>query len=109
MLFNSQALILGLLPLALAGWYLAPNIFRALSKAAPKQVQAFTGLPVAASVYGRDQAGDTYSDMLFVGGGQAGLLVPEEVAVLASDDDSLLCDACLPPLSGIASSSVHAG
>ncbi|WID98449.1 hydantoinase B/oxoprolinase family protein [Bosea vestrisii] len=54
------------------GWYLAPNIFRALSQAAPRQVQAFTGLPVAASVYGRDQAGDTYSDMLFVGGGQGG-------------------------------------
>lgn len=54
------------------GWYLAPNIFRALSKAAPKQVQAFTGLPVAASVYGRDAEGQTYSDMLFVGGGQGG-------------------------------------
>jgi hypothetical protein len=54
------------------GWYLAPNIFRALSKAAPKQVQAFTGLPVAASVYGRDAQGQTYSDMLFVGGGQGG-------------------------------------
>ena len=25
MLFNSQALILGLLPIALAGWYLAPT------------------------------------------------------------------------------------
>jgi 5-oxoprolinase (ATP-hydrolysing)/N-methylhydantoinase A len=53
-------------------WYLAPIIFRALSQAAPRQVQAFTGLLVAASVYGRDQAGDTYSDMLFVGGGQGG-------------------------------------
>ena len=29
------------------GWYIAPNIFRALAKAAPEQVQAFTGLPVA--------------------------------------------------------------
>ncbi|MBN8943715.1 MAG: hydantoinase B/oxoprolinase family protein [Rhizobiales bacterium] len=54
------------------GWYIAPNIFRALSKAAPAQVQAFTGLPVAANVYGRDRAGDTYSDMLFMGGGQGG-------------------------------------
>lgn len=54
------------------GWYIAPNIFRALSQAAPNQVQAFTGLPVAASVYGRDRAGDTYSDMLFTGGGQGG-------------------------------------
>ena len=34
------------------GWYLAPNIFRALSEAAPDQVQAFTGLPVAANIYG---------------------------------------------------------
>jgi LacI family transcriptional regulator len=40
---------------------------------------------------------------------QAGVLVPEEVAVLASDDDPLLCDACLPPLSGIASSSELVG
>jgi 5-oxoprolinase (ATP-hydrolysing)/N-methylhydantoinase A len=54
------------------GWYIAPNIFRALSDAAPRQVQAFTGLPVAASVYGRDAQGATYSDMLFVGGGQGG-------------------------------------
>jgi 5-oxoprolinase (ATP-hydrolysing)/N-methylhydantoinase A len=54
------------------GWYIAPNIFRALSQAAPQQVQAFTGLPVAANVYGRDRAGDTYSDMLFTGGGQGG-------------------------------------
>ncbi len=54
------------------GWYIAPNIFRALSEAAPRQVQAFTGLPVAASVYGRDNNGNTYSDMLFVGGGQGG-------------------------------------
>ncbi len=54
------------------GWYIAPNIFKALSEAAPQQVQAFTGLPVAASVYGRDSAGETYSDMLFVGGGQGG-------------------------------------
>jgi 5-oxoprolinase (ATP-hydrolysing) len=54
------------------GWYIAPNIFRALSQAAPNQVQAFTGLPVAANVYGRDEAGDTYSDMLFTGGGQGG-------------------------------------
>jgi LacI family transcriptional regulator len=40
---------------------------------------------------------------------QAGVLVPEEVAVLASDDDPLLCEACLPPLSGITSSSEQSG
>lgn len=52
------------------GWYLAPNIFAALAAAAPAQVQAFTGLGVAATVYGRDAAGRYYSDMLFCGGGQ---------------------------------------
>jgi LacI family transcriptional regulator len=40
---------------------------------------------------------------------EAGLLVPEEVAVLASNDDPLLCEACDPPLSGIASSSEQFG
>lgn len=40
---------------------------------------------------------------------QAGVLVPEEVAVLACDDDPLLCEACLPPLSGITSSSEQSG
>jgi len=39
----------------------------------------------------------------------ADVLVPEEVAVLASDDDPLLCNACLPPLSGITSSSEQSG
>ena len=52
------------------GWYLAPNIFRALSRAAPKLVQANTGLPVATNVYGQDAGGNLYSDHLFVGGGQ---------------------------------------
>jgi LacI family transcriptional regulator len=32
----------------------------------------------------------------------AGLLVPEQVAVLSGDDDQLLCSICTPPLSGIA-------
>jgi 5-oxoprolinase (ATP-hydrolysing)/N-methylhydantoinase A len=54
------------------GWYIAPNIFAALSKAAPDQVQSFTGLPVAANVYGKDAAGVFYSDLLFCGGGQGG-------------------------------------
>ena len=52
------------------GWYLAPNIFRALADAAPVQVQAFTGLAVAANIYGQDASGRFYSDMLFCGGGQ---------------------------------------
>jgi 5-oxoprolinase (ATP-hydrolysing) len=71
------------------GWYLAPNIFRALCKAAPKQVQAFTGLPVATNLYGKDADGRFYSDMLFCGGGQgassardghSGLLYPTSAA-----------------------------
>ncbi len=71
------------------GWYIAPNIFRALSEAAPDKVQANTGLPVAATIYGRDAEGGTYSDMLFMGGGQgasshgdgkSGLLWPTSAA-----------------------------
>lgn len=54
------------------GWYIAPNIFKALAGAAPSRVQSFTGLPVAMTVYGKDAAGNTYSDMLFSGGGQGG-------------------------------------
>ncbi|WP_323039245.1 hydantoinase B/oxoprolinase family protein [Gemmobacter sp.] len=54
------------------GWYLAPNIFTALAGAAPAQVQAFTGLAVASTVYGQDSGGVFYSDMLFCGGGQGG-------------------------------------
>lgn len=32
----------------------------------------------------------------------AGLLVPEQVAVLAGDDDDLMCEVCYPPLSAVA-------
>jgi 5-oxoprolinase (ATP-hydrolysing)/N-methylhydantoinase A len=71
------------------GWYIAPNIFGALSEAAPAQVQAFTGLPVAVGIYGRDSRGTLYSDHLFMGGGQgasasgdgkSGLLWPTSAA-----------------------------
>ncbi len=41
--------------------------------------------------------------------GGAGLLVPEQVAVLAADEDELLCEMCNPPLSGIALSSERIG
>jgi 5-oxoprolinase (ATP-hydrolysing) len=54
------------------GWYIAPNIFRALAAAAPDKVQAVTGLPVATSIYGYDHSGRLYADHLFVGGGQGG-------------------------------------
>ncbi len=40
---------------------------------------------------------------------RAGLLVPEQVAVLAADEDDLLCDMCNPPLSGIALTSERIG
>jgi len=40
---------------------------------------------------------------------QAKLLVPEQVAVLAADDDELLCEMSNPPLSGITLSSERIG
>lgn len=52
------------------GWYIAPNLFSALAKAMPKQVQAHTGLPVAVTVYGYGADGQAYNDHLFMGGGQ---------------------------------------
>jgi 5-oxoprolinase (ATP-hydrolysing) len=54
------------------GWYIAPNIFRALADAAPAQVQAATGLPVAINIYGRDAQGAVYADHFFMGAGQGG-------------------------------------
>ena len=52
------------------GWYIAPNIFRALAEAAPGQVQAATGLPHAINIYGRDAQSHVYADHFFMGGGQ---------------------------------------
>jgi 5-oxoprolinase (ATP-hydrolysing) len=52
------------------GWYIAPNIFRALVDAAPAQVQAATGLPVAINIYGREANGAVYADHFFMGAGQ---------------------------------------
>ncbi len=52
------------------GWYLAPNIFRALAEAAPDRVQALTGLPHSISLYGREDNGNVYTDHFFMGGGQ---------------------------------------
>jgi 5-oxoprolinase (ATP-hydrolysing)/N-methylhydantoinase A len=54
------------------GWYIAPNIFRALAGAAPTQVQAATGLPHAINIYGHDADGRLYADHFFMGGGQGG-------------------------------------
>jgi len=64
------------------GWYIAPNIFTALAKAAPGRVQAATGLPVAINIYGRDAAGQIYSDHLFMGGGQGGSEAGDGVSAL---------------------------
>ena len=54
------------------GWYIAPDVFGALAKAAPGRVQAFTGLPSSALFYGVGPDGIFYSDHLFQGGGQGG-------------------------------------
>jgi 5-oxoprolinase (ATP-hydrolysing) len=64
------------------GWYIAPNIFTALAKAAPGRVQAATGLPVAINIYGRDAEGQIYSDHLFMGGGQGGSEAGDGVSAL---------------------------
>ena len=52
------------------GWYIAPNVFGALSRTASGRVQAFTGLPSSALFYGVGPDGLFYSDHLFQGGGQ---------------------------------------
>lgn len=39
----------------------------------------------------------------------AGLLVPEQVAVLSGDEDYLLCETCTPPLSGVVLTSEQVG
>jgi 5-oxoprolinase (ATP-hydrolysing)/N-methylhydantoinase A len=52
------------------GWYIAPNLFRALADAMPDRTQAHTGLPVAVPVYGVAADGRTFNDHLFMGGGQ---------------------------------------
>ena len=40
---------------------------------------------------------------------KAYLLIPEQIAVLAADEDELLCELCNPPLSGIALTSERIG
>jgi 5-oxoprolinase (ATP-hydrolysing) len=64
------------------GWYIAPNVFGALAKAAPDRVQGATGLPVAVSIYGLDGEGRIYSDHLFMGGGQGGSAADDGVSAL---------------------------
>ena len=55
-----------------SGWYIAPNIFLALSKASPNNVIAYIGLPSMIEVYGFDKNNKSYHDQLFQGGGQGG-------------------------------------
>ena len=64
------------------GWYIAPNVFGALGRAAPDRIQAATGLPVAIAMYGRDAQGRIYSDHLFMGGGQGGSAAGDGVSGL---------------------------
>jgi LacI family transcriptional regulator len=40
---------------------------------------------------------------------EAGIAVPEQVAVLGGDEDELLCDTCTPPLSAIVTPAEQAG
>jgi len=56
----------------MTGWFCGPAVFRALAPVLPHQVQAFTGLPVSASAYGRDQGGRLFNDHIMGGGGQGG-------------------------------------
>ncbi len=52
------------------GWYVAPNVFGALSEAAPHNVQSFTGIPSSGLFHGIGTDGRYYNDHLFQGGGQ---------------------------------------
>ncbi len=59
------------------GWYTSPNIFRALSGAAPEKVVAHTGLPSLMTVYGKTPEGKVFYDHLLSGGGQGGSAVKD--------------------------------
>jgi 5-oxoprolinase (ATP-hydrolysing)/N-methylhydantoinase A len=70
------------------GWYIGPSVYRALSACLPDRVQAFTGLPMSLTVYGRGGDG-FYSDVFLLGGGQgasagsdgiSGLIFPSSAA-----------------------------
>ncbi len=52
------------------GWYIAPNIFRAMAEAAPEVVQSFSGLPSLLSFYGKTDDGALFYELLLLGGGQ---------------------------------------
>jgi 5-oxoprolinase (ATP-hydrolysing)/N-methylhydantoinase A len=54
------------------GWYIAPNIFRAMAGTAGDLVQSFSALPSLLSIYGKAEDGALFYDMLLLGGGQGG-------------------------------------
>lgn len=56
----------------LTGSYLVGNIFNAFANAMPKGVQAFSGLPAIIHFYGKNGTSNTYSDHIYIGGGQGG-------------------------------------
>ena len=56
----------------MTGWFCGPAVFRALAPVLAGRVQAFTGLPVSASAYGRDRSGRLFNDHIMGGGGQGG-------------------------------------
>ncbi len=56
----------------MTGWFCGPAVLRALAPVLPDRVQAFTGLPVSISAYGRDRHGRPFNDHIMFGGGQGG-------------------------------------
>ncbi|MGH2402911.1 MAG: hydantoinase B/oxoprolinase family protein [bacterium] len=56
----------------MTGWFCGPAVLRALAPILPENVQAFTGLPVSISAYGRDRDGRPFNDHIMFGGGQGG-------------------------------------
>lgn len=53
-------------------FYVDAPILKALSVAMPDRMQAFTGLPTIIDLHGREATGRTFTDYMFVGGGQGG-------------------------------------
>ncbi|MGH2625311.1 MAG: hydantoinase B/oxoprolinase family protein [Anaerolineales bacterium] len=56
----------------MVGWFCGPAVFRALAPVVPNHVQAFTGLPVSCTAYGRDARERIFNDHIMFGGGQGG-------------------------------------
>ncbi len=54
------------------GWYIAPNIFRAMAGAAGRAVQSFSALPSLLGIYGKAADGALFYEILLLGGGQGG-------------------------------------